>query len=359
VRKYRYMRILAPVTLPVTLTAAVVGASGYAGGEVVRLLLGHPSFEVGPLLAGGSAGARVSDLHPGLVALGDRAFAATDVDALAGADVVFLALPHGESGAIAAALDPATLVIDLGADHRLADPEAWSRYYGGAHSGTWTYGMPELGDQRAEIARARRIANPGCYPTGVILGLAPLLEAGLVEPDDVVVVAASGTTGAGRKPSDALLASNVMGQLSTYKVGGSHQHTPEMEQALSSAAGEPVSVSFTPMLAPMPRGILATTTARLAEGITTEVLHEALHAAYADEPFVRVLHPGSWPQTGATLGANSVHLQVAADLHAGRAVVVSAIDNLVKGAAGQAVQNANIALGLDETTGLTAIGVSP
>jgi N-acetyl-gamma-glutamyl-phosphate reductase len=340
-------------------TAAVVGASGYAGGEVVRLLLGHPSFEVGPLAAGTSEGRRVTDLHPQLTPLADRTFVATDVDALAGSDVVFLALPHGESGALAAALAPHTLVIDLGGDHRLADPEAWSRYYGGAHSGTWTYGMPELGDQRAEIATARRIANPGCYPTGVILGLAPLLAAGLVEPEDVVVVAASGTTGAGRKPSDALLASTVMGQLSAYKVGGTHQHTPEIEQALTGAAGEAVTLSFTPVLAPMPRGILATTTARLAPGVTTEVLHDALHAAYADEHFVTVLPDGAWPQTGATLGANSVHLQVAADAHSGRAVVVSAIDNLVKGAAGQAVQNANIALGFDEAAGLTAIGVAP
>lgn len=339
--------------------AAVVGASGYAGGEVVRLLLGHPVLEVGPLLAGSSAGARVTDLHPGLTALADRRFAATDLDAIGDADVVFLALPHGESGAIAAALPADTLVVDLGADHRLERPESWTRYYGGDWAGHWTYGMPELTDHRAQVAQARRVANPGCYPTGVILGLAPLLAAGLVEPHDVVVVAASGTTGAGRKPTDSLLASTVMGQLSTYKVGGVHQHTPEMEQGLSEAAGEPVTLSFTPMLAPMPRGILATTTARLAEGVTTEVLHEALHSAYAAEPFVSVLPTGSWPQTGATLGANSVHVQVAADPHSGRAVVVSAIDNLVKGAAGAAVQNANLALGLDETAGLTAIGVAP
>ncbi len=342
-----------------TRTAAVVGASGYAGGEVLRLLLGHPHLQVGPMLAGSSAGQPVTALHPGLTPLADRIFGATDAGVLTDVDVVFLALPHGESGAVAAALDPDVLVIDLGADHRLADSEAWSRYYGGAHAGTWTYGMPELGEQRAEIATARRVANPGCYPTGVILGLAPLLAAGLVEPADVVVVAASGTTGAGRRPSDALLASTVMGQLSAYKVGGTHQHTPEMEQGLSAAAGERVTVSFTPVLAPMPRGILATTTARTAEGVTTEELHEALHNAYAAEPFVTVLRPGSWPQTGATLGANSVHLQVAADQHSGRAVVVSAIDNLVKGAAGQAVQNANIALGYEETAGLSAIGVAP
>jgi len=342
-----------------TYTAAVAGASGYAGGELVRLLLGHPSFEIGPLAAGGNAGQRVTSLHPQLTPLGERTFIATDAATLAEADVVFLALPHGESGALAAAIPPDTLVVDLGADHRLADPDAWSRFYGGAHSGTWTYGMPELLDLRAQIRGAHRIANPGCYPTGIILGLAPLLAAGLVEVDDVVIVAASGTTGAGRKPSDTLLASSVMGQLSPYKVGGVHQHTPEIEQSLTLAAGEPVTISFTPVLAPMPRGILATSTARLAEGVTTEVLHEALHAAYAGEPFVTVLPDGAWPQTGATLGANSVHLQVAADPHSGRAVVVSAIDNLVKGAAGQALQNANLALGLEETLGLTAIGVAP
>jgi N-acetyl-gamma-glutamyl-phosphate reductase len=339
--------------------AAVVGASGYAGGELVRLLVGHPHLEVGPLAAGSSAGARVGSVHPQLAALGDRTFLATDADALAGADVVFLALPHGESGPLAADLQDGAVVVDLGADFRLARPEAWQQYYGGTHAGTWTYGMPELGDQRAAIRTSRRIANPGCYPTGVILGLAPLLAAGLVEPDDVVVVAASGATGAGRRPSDALLASTVMGQLSAYKVGGTHQHTPEMEQALSQAAGEDVTLSFTPVLAPMPRGILATTTARLAEGVTTEVLHEALHAAYADERFVTVLPTGAWPQTGATLGSNAVHLQVAADQHSGRAVVVSAIDNLGKGAAGQALQNANLALGLDEGVGLTEIGVAP
>jgi N-acetyl-gamma-glutamyl-phosphate reductase len=346
------------VTSP-PLVAAVVGASGYAGGELLRLLLGHPELTVGPLMAASSAGARVTDLHPGLTPLSDRTFVATDVDGLLDADVVFLALPHGESGRIAAALSPETLVVDLGADHRLGSSQAWSHYYGGPWSGRWAYGMPELPGHRDAIIGTRRVANPGCYPTGVILGLAPLLAAGLVEPHDVVVVAASGTTGAGRKPSDSLLASSVMGQLSAYKVGGTHQHTPEMEQALGEAAGEGVTVSFTPVLAPMPRGILATSTARLAGGATTEELHEVLHAAYADEPFVTVLAPGSWPQTGATLGANSVHLQVAADPHSGRAVVVSAIDNLVKGAAGSALQNANIALGLPETAGLTTIGVAP
>ncbi len=341
-----------------TYTAAIAGASGYAGGELIRLISAHPSMRVGPLAAGSNAGARVSDLHPQLASLGDVRFIATDADSLAQSDVVFLALPHGESAALASALPASTLVVDLGADHRLESAQAWQRYYGGSHAGTWIYGLPELTGREA-IASARRIANPGCYPTGIILGLAPLLAAGLVEPQDVVVVAASGTTGAGRKASDALLASTVMGQLSTYKVGGTHQHTPEIEQALSQAAQEAVTVSFTPMLAPMPRGILATSTARLSSGVTVEELSAALHSAYAHEPFVTVLPAGAWPQTGATLGANSVHLQVAADVHSGRAIVVSAIDNLTKGAAGQAIQNANIALGLDEGLGLSSIGVAP
>ena len=341
-----------------TYSAAIAGASGYAGGELIRLISAHPALTLGPLAAGSNAGGRVSDLHPALTSLGDLRFIATDADALAQSDVVFLALPHGESAAIAAALPASTLVVDLGADHRLESAHAWQTYYGGSHAGTWVYGLPELTGREA-IASSRRIANPGCYPTGIILGLAPLLAAGLVEGDDIVVVAASGTTGAGRKASDTLLASSVMGQLSTYKVGGTHQHTPEIEQALSRAAGDAVTLSFTPMLAPMPRGILATSTARLQPGVTSEELYEALHAAYVREQFVSVLPSGVWPQTGATLGANSVHLQVAADQHSGRAVVVSAIDNLTKGAAGQAIQNANIALGLEEGLGLTAIGVAP
>ena len=338
---------------------AVAGASGYAGGELVRLLAAHPSFTLGPLTAATSAGQPLAAVHPHLAAVGPHVFQETTPDALAGADLVFLALPHGESAALAAHLPAGLPVVDLGADFRLSDAAAWERYYGGAHAGTWVYGLPELPGARERIAGAARVANPGCYPTAVALGLAPLLAAGLVEPGDLVVVAASGTTGAGRAPRPDLLASEVMGSMSAYKAGGAHQHTPEMEQTLSAAAGEPVTLSFTPTLAPMPRGILATCTARLAPGATTETLREAMHAAYAHEPFVRLLPPGAWPRTSAVQGSNAVHLQVAADEHAGRAVVLVVEDNIGKGAAGQALQNANLMLGVEETAGLSAVGVAP
>lgn len=340
-------------------TAAVAGASGYAGGELLRLLLGHPELTVGPVAAGTAADRPVTDLHPQLPQLADATFVATDPAILAAADLLFLALPHGQSAALVAQLPPDLPVVDLGADFRLRDATAWERYYGGAHAGSWAYGLPELLGARDRLASASRVANPGCYPTAVALGLAPLLAAGLVESADVVVVAASGTSGAGRSVKPHLLGSEVMGAVSTYKAGGSHQHTPEMEQTLTDAAGAPVTLSFTPLLAPMPRGILATCTARLTPGGTTNTLREALHAAYGDEPFVHLLPERTWPTTAATVGSNSVQVQAAADLHSGRAVVVTALDNLVKGAAGQAVQNANIILGLGETAGLPVAGVAP
>jgi N-acetyl-gamma-glutamyl-phosphate reductase len=340
------------------LQAAVAGASGYAGGELLRLLLGHPQLEVGAVTAGSSVGADVAEIHPQLPQLAGRTFAGTEAAVLAEADVVFLALPHGQSAALAAALPTAVTVVDLGADHRLGDAAAWERYYGGPHAGCWPYGLPELPGARAALVGAARIANPGCYPTAVALALAPLLAAGLVEPADLVVVAASGTSGAGRAAKANLLGSEVMGDLAAYKVGG-HQHTPEMAQTLAAAAGTAVSLSFTPVLAPMPRGILATCTARLRPDVDESALRTALAAAYADEPFVHVLPAGRWPHTAATAGSNAAQLQVTADLDTGRAVVVAAIDNLGKGAAGQAVQCANLALGLPEMAGLSAAGIAP
>jgi N-acetyl-gamma-glutamyl-phosphate reductase len=338
---------------------AVAGASGYAGGELLRLVLGHPELELGAVCAGAAAGEPVTALHPGLVTLAGRVFEPTDATALAEADLVVLALPHGQSAALVAQLPATSLVVDLGADFRLADPGAWATYYPGPHAGTWVYGLPELPGARDALGAARRVANPGCYATAVALGLAPLLAAGLVAAEDVVVVAASGTSGAGRTPSDALLASTTAGAVSVYKAGGVHQHTPEMEQALSLAAAGPVTLSFTPLLAPMPRGILATCTARLAPGVGTDSLRAATAAAYDHEPFVHLLPSGTWPTTKATAGSNAAVLQVAADSHAGRAVVTVAIDNLGKGAAGQAIQNANIMLGLPETCGLSAVGTTP
>jgi len=342
------------------LAAAVAGASGYAGGELLRLIGGHPDLELGPVTAAGNAGASVTDVHPHLPELGDRSFGPLDPARLAAADLVFLALPHGETAAVGAALPAHIPVVDLSATFRLDDPEAWSAYYRTPHAGRWCYGLPELPAARDGIRDAKRVAAPGCYATAAILALAPLLAAGLADPGDIVIVAASGTSGAGRAPSAALLATEVMGAMSAYQVGGTHRHTPEIEQALGEAAGGQPVVSFTPVLAPMPRGILATCTARLCEpGAPASALRDALAAAYAGEPFVHVLPEGRWPTTAATLGSNGVHLQAAADSHAGRAVVVAALDNLGKGAAGQAIQAANLMLGLPETAGLTAQGLAP
>jgi N-acetyl-gamma-glutamyl-phosphate reductase len=335
---------------------AVAGASGYAGGELLRLLLAHPEAEIGALTAGGSAGTRLGVHQPHLLPLADRVLVDTTADTLAGHDVVFLALPHGRSAELAAQLGDDVLVVDCGADHRLTDPAAWTRWYGGVHAGSWPYGLPELPGAREALRGARRIAVPGCYPTASTLALFPAFVAGLAEPE-VVVTAVSGTSGAGKALKPHLLGAEVMGALSAYGVGGAHRHTPEIAQNLSVVAGRTVGVSFTPVLAPLPRGILATCTAR-TDASAAEVV-EAYAKAYADEPFVHLLPEGTWPTTAATLGANTVHLQVTVDPDARRLVAVAAIDNLTKGTAGGAVQSMNLALGLPETTGLPLTGVAP
>jgi N-acetyl-gamma-glutamyl-phosphate reductase len=329
---------------------AVAGASGYAGGELLRLIAGHPHFDLAVATGQSQAGAPLGAVHPHLTTLADHVLTATDPAALADTDLVFLALPHGESAAVAGQLPAGTKIVDLGADHRLADADAWARYYPGAHAGTWTYGLPELPGQRAKISESTRVAATGCYAVATILALAPLIASGIAGPDDVVVVASSGTSGAGRSLKAHLLASEVMGDLSTYKVGA-HQHVPEIKQASGAR-----TLSMTPVLAPMPRGILATVTA--VPTVPADV-RQVLIDAYSGEHFVRVLPEGVWPRTAATLGSNACHLQGAVDLDSGRLIVTSAIDNLGKGAAGQAVQCANLMLGLPETAGLSANGVAP
>ncbi|MPY48727.1 N-acetyl-gamma-glutamyl-phosphate reductase [Streptomyces acidicola] len=345
-----------------TVRAAVAGASGYAGGELLRLLLAHPEVEIGALTGNSNAGQRLGALQPHLLPLADRVLEETTAEVLTGQgrrhDVVFLALPHGQSAAVAEQLGPDVLVIDMGADFRLKDAADWEKYYGSAHAGTWPYGLAELPGARAALEGAKRVAVPGCYPTAASLALFPAYAAGLAEAE-AVIVAASGTSGAGKAPKPHLLGSEVMGSMSPYGVGGVHRHTPEMIQNLSAAAGEPVTVSFTPTLAPMPRGILATCSAKARDGVTGESLRAVYEKALADEPFVHLLPEGQWPATASVYGSNAVQVQVAYDENAGRIIAISAIDNLTKGTAGGAVQSMNLALGLDETTGLSTIGVAP
>lgn len=341
-----------------TIRVAVAGASGYAGGELLRLLGSHPEVELGALTAGGNAGSRLGEHHPNLMPLADRILSDTSPAELAGHDVVFLAVPHGHSAAIAAELGQDVVVIDCGADHRLNDPVDWQRWYGGEHPGTWPYGVPELPQGRAKLRNATRIAVPGCFPTVSSLALAPALVAGLIEPE-VVVVAMTGTSGAGRTLKPHLQSAEVMGSASVYGVGGAHRHTPEIVQNLTAAAGSPVKVSFTPVLAPMPRGILATCSAALRDDLSTDTVRKVYRDAYQDEPFLHVLPDGSWPQTSATLGANTIHLQLAVDDDAARLIAVAAEDNLTKGTAGGAIQCMNLAVDLPETTGLPRIGVAP
>ncbi|MGW3496736.1 N-acetyl-gamma-glutamyl-phosphate reductase [Streptomyces sp. NPDC001020] len=338
--------------------AAVAGASGYAGGELLRLLLAHPEVEIGTLTGNSNAGQRLGALQPHLLPLADRVLAETTAETLAGHDVVFLALPHGQSAAVAERLGPDVLVIDMGADFRLKDPADWQRFYGSPHAGTWPYGLPELPGARTGLEGAKRIAVPGCYPTAASLALFPAYAAGLAEKE-AVIVAASGTSGAGKAPKPHLLGSEVMGSMSPYGVGGVHRHIPEMSQNLSAVARETVTVSFTPTLAPMARGILATCSAKAKPGVIAESVRAAYEKGFGDEPFVHLLPEGQWPTTASVYGSNAVQVQVAYDAAAHRIIAISAIDNLTKGTAGGAVQSMNIALGLDETAGLSTIGVAP
>lgn len=348
-----------------SLSVAVAGASGYAGGELLRLLSSHPEVEVTVVTANQNAGQPLSAVHPHLVSLAHLVLHETTAEVLSRADVVFLALPHGVSGPITAELPDDVLVVDCGADHRLTDPEAWSKFYGGEYFPAWTYGMPELildamdGRQRSNLVGATRVAIPGCNVTAITLALAPGIAGGVVAADDLVAVLAVGTSGAGKSLRPDLLASEVAGSAAAYQVGGVHRHTPEILQNLRVAGAANPTISFTPVLVPMARGILATSTAKLVPGTTEAQVRAAWEQAYADEPFVHVLPAGTFPRSGDTTGANTALIGLAVDENAGRVVVVSAIDNLVKGTAGAAIQSANLALGFDETLGLPLNGVAP
>lgn len=355
---YAPLRIL----IHVTVKAAVAGASGYAGGEILRVLLAHPEVEITAVTASTSAGSELGAHHPHLRPLANRVLEPTDPQTLGAADVVFLALPHGASAALAAQLaDP--LVIDCGADYRLQSAADWQRFYHSAHAGTWPYGLAELlhaGEsapraQRALLAHARRIAVNGCNAGTVTLAIQP--GVGLIDPTDIVATLAVGYSGAGKAAKPHLMAAEALGSIAPYAVGGTHRHIPEIEQNLRTAGAVGPRLSFQPVLVPTSRGILASVTAPLtgrAAGV-----RPAWEAAYADEPFVELLPEGQWPTTAMVTGSNAALVQVAVDAHAGRVQAMCAIDNLVKGTAGSAVQAMNLALGLPETTGLTTIGVAP
>jgi N-acetyl-gamma-glutamyl-phosphate reductase len=334
---------------------AVIGASGYAGGELLRLLSTHPHLQVTQVSAHSNAGELITNVHPHLTTHNGERFLSIDSLNFEDIEFAFIALPHGQSAGIVERFSKNTKIVDLGADFRLTDATQWKKYYEGIHAGAWTYGLPEIPGSREKISQSRQVANPGCYATSIISGVLPALD--VIDSSDVVVVAASGTTGAGRNAKISLIASEVMGSLTSYKFGGVHQHTPEVEQALSLASGKTVKISFTPILAPMPRGILSTITARLSVNMDTEKVHSLFSNFYKNDYFVDVLPIGQMPKTGSLTGSNKIQMQVAVDEHTHRLVISVAIDNLGKGAASQAIQNANLMCGFHEGAGLSTDGL--
>jgi N-acetyl-gamma-glutamyl-phosphate reductase len=333
----------------------VVGASGYAGGELLRLLSAHPHFEVSAITAHSNAGEEITSVHPQLQSYAGEKFSAFSAADFDDCELIFLALPHGESAKVISQLPITAKIVDLGADFRLESADQWRKYYGGDHAGSWTYGLADIEPFKSLISKSSKVANPGCYATSIALGAAP--AATIADLSDVVVVAASGTTGAGRSAKINLIASEVAGSLSSYKFGGVHQHTPEIEQALCKVSGAAAMISFTPILAPMPRGILSTITAKLSKSVSTDEVHALYLQYFSNSQFVTVLPVGTMPKTAALIGSNHVQIQVAVDEHTNRLVVSVAIDNLGKGAAAQAIQNANLMCGLDEAAGLRFDGL--
>lgn len=333
----------------------LIGGSGYAGGELLRLLALHPHFEVAAISAHSNAGELINAIHPQLQSYAGRSFSSFSAGEFADCQLVFLALPHGESAAVIAQLPATTKVVDLGADFRLKSESSWNKYYGGAYAGSWVYGIADLPGKSVEISQASRVSNPGCYATSIALGAAPASD--FADLSDVVVVAASGTTGAGRSAKINLIASEVSGSLTSYKFGGVHQHTPEIEETLSAITGQEVKIAFTPILAPMPRGILSTITVKLTKKIAITDVRKAYSHFYQESPFVHLLPEGQMPKTSAVLGSNFAQMQVAIDEHTDRLVISVAIDNLGKGAAAQAIHNANLIAGFEATAGLLGNGL--
>ncbi|MDE0545868.1 N-acetyl-gamma-glutamyl-phosphate reductase [Microbacterium sp. C7(2022)] len=349
-----------------TYSVAVSGASGYAGGEILRILAAHPDVEIRTVTAHSNAGQTLIQHQPHLRSLAHLTLQDTTPDTLAGHDIVFLALPHGQSGQYTDALGDTPLVIDAGADHRLESETAWDAFYGGAFHEPWAYGVPELliggnAKQRDRLVGASRIAAPGCNASTVSLSLAPGVAAGVIDTTDIVTVLAVGPSGAGKSLKTNLLASEILGTANPYAVGGTHRHIPEIRQALAAAgaAADGIRMSFTPVLVPMARGILATSTAPIAADATDAEIRDAWQSAYGDETFVQLLPEGEFPRTADVIGANTALMGLAVDRAANRVVVVTAVDNLTKGTAGAAVQSMNIALGLTESTGLSVNGVAP
>lgn len=342
---------------------AVAGASGYTGAELLRLLIRHPAVEVVAATSESYTGKPVTAVLPGLSGFVDLSFEPLDPGRLAaGAEIVFLALPHTTSAPpVVSLLEAGCRVIDLSADFRLRDPEVYERWYQAAHAAPHllseaVYGLPEL--YREAIRRARLVAVPGCYPTGALLGLQPLVRAGQIALDSIIVSAASGTSGAGRKLDLPLHFSEANENFKAYAVA-CHRHTPEIEQELSRLAGREIVLLFTPHLVPMTRGILSTIYATPTSPVGLETVHELFDQAYKGEPFVRVLPPGTFPETKRVWGSNYCDIGIGIDSRTGRAIVITALDNLVKGAAGQAIQNMNAMLGLPETIGLETPAVYP
>ncbi|WP_029013349.1 N-acetyl-gamma-glutamyl-phosphate reductase [Niveispirillum irakense] len=346
-------------TAPVRI--AILGASGYTGAELIRLLLRHPRARIVALTGERAAGKPVAEVFPHLAPYDLPALTKiADVD-WSGVDFVFCGLPHGTTQEVIAALPDHVRICDLSADFRLFNVDTYAEWYGHAHKApalqeSAVYGLCEV--MREGIAGARLVANPGCYPTASQLPLIPLLQAGLIELEDIIIDAKSGVSGAGRDAKQGSLFGEVAEGIHPYGIA-SHRHAPEIEQGLSQAAGKDMLVAFTPHLMPMSRGILATTYVRMKPGATADDLRDCLRNAYGKEPFVKVLPDGVAPQTRHIRGSNFCLINVFADRLPGRAIIISAIDNLVKGASGQAVQNFNIMYGFDETLGLDVVPQFP